>query len=433
MNKRIKTRIVVIIISTFILFSLFSIIYTIFSPIDSVITINSAFYLLGRLMGLLGFLCLSILIFSGDIARFFDRFFGMDKIIKFQRQFALITTMLVLSHPLFFILSNKSYLGYLIPGFALIPFALGTFAFYIFIIVMVSSVLYKRISYKAWQYIHILIYVLFFFGLYHAVNAGSDSGTFLIRSMYSILFIFIIIGVGYRTNYKFKQRKNKFYVRGIRWETKNTFTLIVEPQQKFAFKPGQFCFLRLNKNRLYARHPFTISNAPENKYLNFTMKNTGKFTQTASQLKEGEEIMIDGPFGVFTLEDSKRNLVFIAGGVGITPFMSIIKSHLHSDDQQNITLLYGSETEKDIIFKKELDEIKEGWLRKIYVLSKEEKSSEDWERGYINKEVIEKNVANLENSLFYVCGPELMKNKMVKILKEMGIKKKSIKIESFFW
>lgn len=431
MNKEIRAQIVVFIIFTFILFSLISIFYTIFSSINTVAGINNLFYLFGRLMGLLGFLCLSILIFSGDTARFFDRFFGMDKIIKFQRKFALITTLFVLSHPIFFILSNEAYLRYLIPDLASIPFAIGTFAFYIFIVVMVSSVLYKRISYKVWQYIHILIYVLFFFGLYHAVNAGSDSGAFLIRGMYGILLIFIIVGVIYRTNYKFKQRRNKFYVKNIKWETKDTFTLIVEPQQKFSFKPGQFCFLRLNRNKLYARHPFTISSAPEDKYLNFTIKNTGRFTQTASELKEGEEIIIDGPLGIFTLEDIKKDLVFIAGGVGITPFMSIIKHMVRREAKNDITLLYGSRTERDIIFKKELENINEDWLKKVFVLSGE--SSDRYEEGYIDKEIIEKYVKDTNNAVFYICGPEPMKNKIEEILKEMGVKKQNIKIESFFW
>ncbi|MBS1266290.1 MAG: Sulfhydrogenase 2 subunit gamma [Candidatus Woesearchaeota archaeon] len=389
----------------------------------------SLLYEIGRLSGLIGFLFLSILIISGDTARFFDRFFGMDKIIKFQRKFSLATAMFVLFHPVFFIIAGVLP-SYFAPNF-IFPLILGIISFLIFIFISIASKLYKRISYSAWQYIHILIYLLFFFSLYHAIKIGSDSSFLAIKVIYGTLFVFFIIGIIYRTNYKFKQRKNKFYVKGVKWETKDTFTLIVEPQQKFSFKSGQFCFLRLNRNKLYARHPFTISSAPEDKYLNFTIKNTGRFTQVASELKEGEEVIIDGPFGIFTLEDIKKDLVFIAGGVGITPFMSMIEHIVGREAKNDITLLYGSKTRKDIIFKNKLESIKKNWLKKVFVLSGE--SSDRYEEGYIDKEIIEKYVKDTNNAVFYICGPELMKKKVINDLKDLGIKKNNIKIESFFW
>lgn len=418
----------------FLVFSSIVFAYLVFSPfISQGISISLLLYSIGKLSGLVGFLFLSILIISGDTARFFDRFFGMDKIIKFQRKFALITTIFVLSHPIFFILSDSSYSLYLIPFYASIPLALGTIALYLYVIVMVSSVLYKRISYQVWQYIHILTYVLFFFGFYHALNIGSDTGNIFVKSIFSLLLVGIVTGGIYRTYYKIKHRKFKCYVKKIKWETPDVFTLKLKPNKKLYFKPGQFCFLRINKTKLYARHPFTVSSSPNEDTLDFTMKITGRFTKIASQLKEGEEVIIDGPFGIFTIEDERKDLVFIAGGVGITLFISMIKDCLHSKKQQNITLVYGSKAKKDIIFKKELDEIKEEWFKKIYVLSNEEISEGDYEQGRVTEEIIRKYVKDIKNSLFYVCGPEPMKDKVVKILKEMGIKKQNIKVESFFW
>lgn len=407
--------------------------YVIFNQfISQDISINLLLYSIGKLAGLVGLFFLSVLIISGDSARFFDKFFGMDKIIKFQRKFSLLTTIFVLSHPIFFIISDNSYLTFLIPNYTSIPLLLGTIAFYLYVIVIVSSRLYKRISYRIWQYIHILTYILFFFSLYHAMNIGSDTGNIFIKSIFGALFIGVISGGIYRTYHKIKHRKFKCFVKEIKQETPDVFTLKLKPNKKLFFKPGQFCFLRLNKDKLYARHPFTISSSPNEDTLDFTMKITGRFTKIASQLKEGEEVIVDGPFGIFTIEDDKKNLIFIAGGVGITPFISIIKSHLHLGKKQNMLLLYGARTKKDIIFKEELDKIKGEQFKKVYVLSKEE-FSEEWENGHINREIIKNNIVDLENSLFYICGPESMKGEIVKILKEMGIKKRNIKIESFFW
>lgn len=429
MNKR------AVLESALILFVLFCVIYfaklTLFSLDYSQISLRYLFYNIGRFFGLVGFLFLSILIISGDTARFFDRFFGMDRIIKFQRKFALLTVLIVIFHPVFFILSNGDIFDYLIPNFASLPLALGIISFYLILIYEACSILYKRISYQAWQYIHMLEYVLFFFALYHILNLGSDAEDIFVRSLFIVLSIGVVVGFIYRTYYKMKHRKFKFYVKEVKWETPNVFTLKLKSNKKINFKPGQFCFLMINKDKLYARHPFTISSSPYDDTLDFTIKVKGRFTQIASQLKEGEEVTVDGPFGTFTVEDTKRDLVFIAGGVGITPFMSIIRSRLNSESQQNITLLYASRTEKDIIFKEELESIKEGWFKKVFVLSRE--PNEKYEYGHIDERIIRKYVKDINNSIFYICGPEPMKKEIVYILKKLGVKDENIRIESFFW
>src|SRR3990167_334980 len=191
-------------------------------------------YNLGKQAGIIGFVCLSLLIISGDTARFFDRYFGLDKIIKFQRKFSLITAFFIVFHPLFFVLSDSSIATYLIPNFAVIPLALGAISFYIFIVVMIASHLYKRISYAIWQYIHILTYILFFFSLYHAFNLGSDSNLIYIKLLYAVLLLGVIGGVVYRAQYKIRKHyTGKFYVRKIRRETSDTFSLILSAPKKF--------------------------------------------------------------------------------------------------------------------------------------------------------------------------------------------------------
>lgn len=399
------------------------------------INLSTLLYNLGRLSGVIGLLFLAILIFSGDTARYFDRFFGLDRIIKFQRKFAFITLIFILLHPTFFILSGIPILGVIIPNFSVIPLSLGILAFYAFIASMISSILYKRISYIAWQYIHILNYVIVFFGLYHALNWGSSIYTYPIKTLYEILFFGIIIGIIYRTQYKIRHIfKQKFFVENVKEETKDTFTLTLKSNNKFKFKAGQFCFLRVNKNDLNARHPFTISSAPQENNIQFTIKHYGgRFTETASKLEKGEEVLIDGPFGIFTTENKKNHLVFIAGGVGVTPFISMIKERVANNYQQKITLLYGSHSSNDIIFKNYLDNIKNDWFKKIYVLSKDKSGDQNHENGYINKDTITKYIKDIDNATFYICGPKAMKDSIKEDLKKLDVKNKNIIIEDFFW
>ena len=150
-------------------------------------SINALFYQIGKFFGLLAFLFLSLLIFSGDMARYFDRFWGLDRIIKFQRKFSYFTLIFVLFHPIFFILADKVVLYYTIPDFTFLPLAFGIMSLYIFILVMIASKMYKRISYYYWQYIHIVTYLLFFFSLYHAFFWGSDSSKVIIRIIFFII------------------------------------------------------------------------------------------------------------------------------------------------------------------------------------------------------------------------------------------------------
>ena len=276
---------------------------------------------------------------------------------------------------------------------------------------------------------------MFVFSLYHAYNIGSESNYLFMQVFYVISGVLFVIGVIYRTNYKFKQRfKGNFIIKKIVWETKDTFSIIIENVNhlKVNFKAGQFCFLRINNKKLYARHPFTISSAP-NEDLRFTIKLNGRFTKIASELKNGDEIVLEGPFGIFTNNIHSKNLLFIGGGVGMTPFMSLIndiKNHKNKYNQ-NVDLIYCCRKEEMIIFKKELEDINENWFNKTYFLSEEKNPSNNYIIGRVSKDFLEKKIKS--NQTIYICGPEPMKNAVKKYLNELGVDKSQIKTEDFFW
>lgn len=398
--------------------------------------INNVFYNTGALFGLIGFFTLSLLIISGETARFFDRYFGIDSIIKTQRKFSIIVTLVIISHPVFFVLAYSSMAQYFLPNTQTIPLLAGTIALYLLIIISLASFLYKRISQTAWQYLHVLIYVLFFLSLYHGINQGTSfKNNDLIKTIFIFLIIGTVLGIIYRTQYKLRNfLKKKPRIKQIKKETHDTFTLIIKKPRNFNYEAGQFCFLKLNKNKLYARHPFTISSAPHQENLEFTIKNTGRFTETAQNLKKNSKIKIEGPYGLFVPEKNK-NLLLVAGGVGITPFISIIKDHTHKKSKTKITLLYASKTQKDIIFKKELDVLlrKNKNLKVVHFLSRENKKGYEQrlqEKNFLKNTDLSKR--NQKKTLLMMCGPEDLKRKIKKILKEKNIRIKQ-KEESFFW
>ncbi|MGE5425471.1 MAG: FAD-binding oxidoreductase [Bacillota bacterium] len=396
--------------------------------------LSEVLYGIGQWSGILAFVSLAFLIFSGDTARYTDRYFGLDRIIKFQRKFSFFVASLVFFHPFLFVLSGQSFTHYLIPSFYVLPLAFGTLSFYIFVAVMLFSHYYKRISYTAWQYIHVLTYALLFLVLYHAFFWGSHSGNILIRLIYIIFGSAVLVGAAYRTDYKLKEMKRgKFRVKNIRWESDDIYTVAIDCERPFAYKAGQFCFLRLNQDKLYARHPFTISSAPGDKELLFSIKNTGRFTAAVSKLQPGDEIMIDGPFGRFVEKKNLKDVVMIAGGVGITPFRSLLRDFNAREKNDYISLLYCAKTEKDLVFRQEFDSLKKDKFAPLYVLSNEAVSKPDYYQGRISPEVIKDATRNMAKPTFYICGPEGLKNTAKDILGNMGVSKHDIVVEDFFW
>ncbi len=426
-------------ISVLIIFSAISIIISgaaAFSGIGPDADGSTLLYAAGRLMGMLGFLCLSLLIFSGETARFFDRFFGMDRIIKFQRMFSAITGLIVVSHPILFIISDISFARFLVPGATTTAISAGAVSLYVMLMVLIASKFYKRISHKAWQFIHIAIYALFFMSFYHMTQGTAfiTSPGFMIMG-YATLSA-ILIGIIYRTTRKLMGFFGpRHHVEAIRKETDNTFSMLVKPDRgKMNFKAGQFCFLRIDKNKLHARHPFTIASSPKDAHLQFTIKRDGRFTRTAEKMKAGEEVAVDGPYGQFFIEEHEKDLVFIAGGVGITPFRSMIKQMADLGTDKKVALLYCCRRKEDIIFKSFFDSIDEPWFKKTYVLSRgDTEDSEDYKKGHINKDIIRESIIDFRSPTFYICGSESLKRDVVEMLAELGVEKNSIKIEDFFW
>lgn len=390
-------------------------------------------YLIGQWSGLFALFSLAFLIISGDTARFFDRFFGLDRIIKFQRKFSFLSFTFLFLHPLFFILSGQSFTNYFIPSFYAFPLALGTLAFYIFAAVMLFSYFYKRISYKAWQYIHVLTYILFFMSLSHAILWGSHSEDLGFLIVYFVVAAAVVVAATYRTRYKIIEfKKGAASVSRVKWENDNIFTIAIKTNKPMPFRAGQFCFLRLSGRKLYARHPFTISSTPQESELLFTVKNTGRFTEVLSKLQAGDKINVDGPFGRFFARQKENEFVFIAGGVGITPFRSLIIDLLKNNPDAKISLIYCAKKIKDLVFRQEFDALQSEKFKVHYVLSDEENFA-GGSCGFLSADIIKSVVLNTEKPLYYICGSESLKKTAHDIIKSFGVAKKRIIIEDFFW
>ncbi len=234
-----------------------------------------------------------------------------------------------------------------------------------------------------------------------------------------------------------KPEKRTFKLINKKIETDNVMSFYFEPsdgKSMFKFKPGHFVNISF-KNDVdnIGNRSFSIANSPTEEGLMLTIKKVGVFTSKIFESELGEEFEVLGPLGLPYIKDENESFeyVFIAGGSGIVPFRSIIVYSRDSSFKNNMFLFYSNKTEKDIIYKDELEKLNEELdnFTLIETLTREEK--ENYEKGRINKEMLEKYINNFDNKKFIICGPKGLVTGSISILKDLNVDIKNIKTESW--
>jgi ferredoxin-NADP reductase len=220
----------------------------------------------------------------------------------------------------------------------------------------------------------------------------------------------------------------------------NTLLLRFQKPEGFGFKPGQFVQVSLpdsfdSDDRGNSRD-ISIASAPFEKELIFVVRlRDSSFKKGLEKLSIGKEITIKNAQGPFLLhEDTHVPAVFIAGGIGVTPFRSMLLHNLYNKLPFKTVLFYSSKNENDGIFLKELQRIeKENHNHKniISFTSLEKNDIGLSERGRINREMVTKYISDLGSPLFYLAGPLGMVKSMESMLDTMGIQRERIVLDYF--
>ena len=210
----------------------------------------------------------------------------------------------------------------------------------------------------------------------------------------------------------------------------------------FKFKPGQAIDVVLPEapagDAQSARHTFSIVSAPfENELVVATRMRDSAFKRALGALPVGERIVVDGPSGSLTLHnDRARAAVFIAGGIGITPFMSIVRQAAHDHLAQRLVLLYSNRRPQDAAFLAELQELEQRYASFSLVATMTERGDNrsPWDRqtGLIDGPLIEKAVAELPAPIYYVAGPPGLVDAMRGTLNGAGVDDDDIRSEEFY-
>jgi ferredoxin-NADP reductase len=218
----------------------------------------------------------------------------------------------------------------------------------------------------------------------------------------------------------------------------NTIALIFEKPEGFTYKAGQYGgFTLINPvetDDRGATRRFSYSSAPDDDHIMVvTRVQQSAYKRNLQQQPLGSTIKMAGPTGNFILhEDPATPAVFIAGGIGLAPFYSIIRDTLKHQPDRALTLFYGNQTLADSAFMGELQELAQQHPSFQLVAALANPHAE-WtgEKGFITDEVLVKNVADMDGSIFYVCGSPGMVSAMQNVLKELQISHDRVKVEDF--
>jgi len=193
-------------------------------------------------------------------------------------------------------------------------------------------------------------------------------------------------------------------------------------------------FITIRSGEEEMRKHFTISSSPTEKdFIEFTKKLTGsRFSDALDALKVGDWARIEVPYGVFTFEGEFEKIGMLSGGIGITPLRSMCKYCTDMRFETKITLLYGNQLEKGIIFRKEFEEmqVRNKNFKVVFTVSE---PNESWmgHTGRINAQMIETEIPDYMQRVFYTCGPPRMVEAMENLLKDRGLPQRQIKKENF--
>jgi predicted ferric reductase len=315
------------------------------------------------------------------------------------------------------------------------------------LLVVGLSVMRKRLGtpYELWQGVHgALSIVLIATAGLHIAAVGRFSALPMMRGVWALYVVaFIGMFLRYRLLRPLQLREMPWEVVENREEIGDARTIVVRPlgHGGFSFEPGQFGWVGFGRSAFaLTQHPICFSSSGDpttsGGAITFTIKNLGDWSgKVVPALKPGDRAWVDGPHGVFTMDrEEGAGYGLIGGGVGITPMYSMLLAMGQRGDVRPVVLVYGANTESDLIFDAELRDLEARMdnLRVVRVLAQ---PSDTWtgERGFITAEILKRHLPDPQYKHFqyFICGPNPLMDSMERALPSIGIPADRVHTERF--
>jgi predicted ferric reductase len=363
------------------------------------------------------------LILSGRYVLFDKLFQGLDKMYIVHRFFGTMSVVLLVIHPLGLIVlrsmstSAAESLGLLV-AFGDFAILLGLISLYGLVGTVLFSIL-QKIRHETFIQIHRWLGVFFIAGAYHAFLAGSvlASQPFMWWYMLCLSIVAVATFIHYSLLGDVLHPYYRYKIHSIKRLRGNVLDLRLTSRYRYInFHPGQFVYMQVDRLVEHGFHPFSIASGKRAGQLRFLIKNMGDFTDSLAKLKPGARVKIKGPYGGFTFDNSKHDKqLWIAGGIGVTPFLSKAHSLLHTKLWPEITMLYFVKNPAEAIARAELENIAERHKTFQVSIIDEEKF------GITSLHDISEHLGGLSEYAIYICGPPPMLAAYQQQAKKIGV------------
>jgi predicted ferric reductase len=370
--------------------------------------------------------------------------FGIDLVYFFHRYLAVFALLLVLAHYALLRLRFPDALGTADPREAAAHLSAGRVALALLLAVAVTSLLRRRLQldYDRWRMAHALLATTgFALALWHLLGSGHYLDSAWKHALWSGYGAFWLGLIGYvRLVRPASLRRAPFRVAEVRRERGLVWTLVLvrAAGRPLRFSPGQFGWLTLRASPYAMReHPFSIASSAERPDLiELSIKQLGDFTSTISAIQPGETAWFDAPFGRFGVDGypAATGYVFVAGGIGIAPIMSMLRTLADRGDRRPLLLFYGNRVWERVAFREELEALPQRLqLRVVHVLIE---PPAEWagERGFVTREILQRHLpTELRQLEYFICGPTPMTQAVERSLAALEVDASRVHSEIFDW
>lgn len=390
---------------------------------------------LGQVSGLAGMAMFSLNLILGARLKFLEDYFGgLNRVYVAHSILGSLSFVFLLFHPLFL---AARYLNISLPSAALFllpgtdwAMNFGIIALLGMIMLMVLT-LFLKLLYQNWKISHKFFGLVFFFAGLHSFFVTSD----ISRSPALKIYMLALAAAGMIAAV-WRSIMKKYWVKKTKYVVRKTTRLgegmveieMLAKNNTLDFKPGQFVFVSFYSPEVSSEtHPFSISSPPGDKNLRIAVKALGDYTSGLQNINLGAMAEVEGPFGKFFYSNpEKKSQIWIAGGIGVTPFLSMARSFKTLKPDYKIDLYYSVSKERELVFLPELEKI-EAENKNILVIPF---CSETLKRR-IDAKFIDRISGGLAGKDIYICGPPPMMASLKKQFLSLKMPKGDIHSEEF--
>jgi predicted ferric reductase len=394
----------------------------------------------GKLMGMAAVVLLLLQLPLAGRSRVLDRIFSFFGLIRQHRIHAWIIVAMALSHPICVLGADGKWT---------VPLEMRYWPEWIGVVLLASLLIQlicsqwrqrMKLGYRIWLTAHrisgLLIVALLVAHVLYVSETFSEPG--LPRTaLLTAAGIFCLYWLWVRAGW-LRVRRRPYQVIGTETVAQDATRIDLEPmtQRAMGYAPGQFVFVSFRGSRPGCEpHPFTLSSTPSRpERLQLTIRACGDWTRQVNQSAVGDRVLVQGPYGRFShlFVPPDRDLIMIAGGIGITPMLSMLRFMADQEDQRPITLIWSNRSRRQVVYAEELDHLKARLtgLRRVPIFTQQ--TDVGGHPSRLNRSRLADLLQrNSRDSIIFLCGPPRMMAHVATTLKAIGFSGRSIIAERF--